>query len=58
MRERLCPLPFLLRTFIMNLLNLEHISKSYNSRMLLDDVTLGIHDTDKIGNGSHRDRRI
>lgn len=33
----------------MNLLNLEHISKSYNSRMLLDDVTLGIHDTDKIG---------
>ncbi len=33
----------------MNLLNLEHVSKSYNSRMLLDDVTLGISDGDRIG---------
>ncbi len=33
----------------MNILNLEHVSKSYNSRMLLDDVTVGISDADKIG---------
>ncbi len=33
----------------MNLLNLENISKAFVSRILLDDVTLGISDTDKIG---------
>ncbi|MCR5371298.1 MAG: ABC-F family ATP-binding cassette domain-containing protein [Clostridium sp.] len=33
----------------MNILNLEHITKSFENRVLLDDVTLGIGDTDKIG---------
>jgi len=33
----------------MNLLNLEHIYKSFENRELLHDVTLGIQDTDKIG---------
>lgn len=33
----------------MNILNLEHISISFVSRVLLDDVTEGISDTDKIG---------
>lgn len=33
----------------MNILNLEHVSKSFENRTLLADVTLGINDTDKIG---------
>lgn len=33
----------------MNLLNLEHVSKSFLSRPILDDVTFGIEDRDKIG---------
>jgi ABC transport system ATP-binding/permease protein len=33
----------------MNLLNLEHVSKAFVSRPILDDVTVGIEDTDKIG---------
>ncbi|MGN0361647.1 MAG: ABC-F family ATP-binding cassette domain-containing protein [Bilifractor sp.] len=33
----------------MNILNLEHISIAFLSRVLLDDVTVGISDTDKIG---------
>lgn len=33
----------------MNILNLEHVSKSFQTRMLLEDVTVGISDTDKIG---------
>jgi ATP-binding cassette subfamily F protein uup len=33
----------------MNILNLEHVSKSFENRVLLDDVTLGLEDTDKIG---------
>lgn len=34
---------------VTNLMNLEHIRKVFMSRVLLDDVTLGISDTDKIG---------
>ena len=33
----------------MNILNLENISKSYVSRMLLDNVTVGLQDQDRIG---------
>ena len=33
----------------MNILNLEHVSKSFENRVLLEDVTLGLEDTDKIG---------
>ena len=33
----------------MNILNLEHISIAFLSRVLLDDVTVGISDSDKIG---------
>ncbi len=33
----------------MNLLNLENVSKAFVSRVLLDGVTVGIQDTDKIG---------
>lgn len=33
----------------MNLLTLEHISKSYTERILFDDIGLGINDGDKIG---------
>ena len=33
----------------MNLLIMEHISKSFTDRMLFDDVTLGINEEDKIG---------
>jgi ABC transport system ATP-binding/permease protein len=32
-----------------NLLNLEHVSKSYGVRPLLDDVTLGVNEGDRIG---------
>ncbi len=33
----------------MNILNLEHVSKTLGNRTILDDITVGIHDTDKIG---------
>ena len=33
----------------MNLLNLEKVSKTFTERVLLDEVTVGISDTDKIG---------
>lgn len=33
----------------MNLLNFEHISKTFEDRTLLDDAVFGIHDQDKIG---------
>ncbi len=33
----------------MNLLTLENISKSYTERMLFDNISLGINDTDRIG---------
>ena len=33
----------------MNILNFEHVSKSYENRRLLDDAVFGIEDTDKIG---------
>uniref|UniRef100_I5AUW5 ATPase component of ABC transporters with duplicated ATPase domain n=1 Tax=Eubacterium cellulosolvens (strain ATCC 43171 / JCM 9499 / 6) TaxID=633697 RepID=I5AUW5_EUBC6 len=33
----------------MNILNLENVSKAFVSRVLLDGVTVGISDTDKIG---------
>lgn len=34
---------------VTNLLNLEHISKAFQTRSLLEDATLGISQTDKIG---------
>lgn len=34
---------------VTNLMNLEHIRKAFMSRVLLDDVTLGISENDKIG---------
>ncbi|MBR6403378.1 MAG: ABC-F family ATP-binding cassette domain-containing protein [Eubacterium sp.] len=33
----------------MNLLNVENVSKTYMERAVLDDVSVGINDTDKIG---------
>lgn len=33
----------------MNLLNLEHVYKSFENRELLHDATVGIDDTDRIG---------
>lgn len=33
----------------MNLLTMEHVTKSYTDRILLDDVGFGINDGDKIG---------
>lgn len=33
----------------MNILNVEHISKTYGEKVLFDDVSLGIHQGDKIG---------
>ena len=33
----------------MNILNIEHISKMYGEKTLFDDVSLGIHQGDKIG---------
>jgi ATP-binding cassette subfamily F protein uup len=33
----------------MNLLTLENVSKSYTERMLFDNISLGINDTDRIG---------
>ena len=32
-----------------NILNVEHVSKTFQIRKVLDDVTVGISDTDKIG---------
>ena len=34
---------------VVNILNLEHIDKSFNSRMLMKDASLGVMSTDKIG---------
>ena len=33
----------------MNILNLEHVTKRYVSKEIIEDVTVGIEDTDKIG---------
>ena len=33
----------------MNILNIEHVSKTFGEKKILDDVSLGIHDGDKIG---------
>ena len=33
----------------MNLLTMEHITKSYTDRVLLDDVDFGINENEKIG---------
>ena len=33
----------------MNLITIEHVSKSYTERMLFDDVSLGINEGDRIG---------
>ena len=33
----------------MNLITLEHISKSYSEKNLLKDVSLGINEGDKVG---------
>ena len=33
----------------MNMLNIEHISKTYGEKLIFDDVSYGIHDMDKIG---------
>ncbi len=33
----------------MNILNLEKVSKTLGNRVILDDVTVGINDTDKMG---------
>ena len=33
----------------MNILNVENVSKTYMERAVLDDVSVGINDTDKIG---------
>lgn len=34
---------------IMNILNLEHISKTFGEKKIFDDISYGIHDGDKIG---------
>ena len=34
---------------MMNILNIEHISKIYEEKVIFDDVSLGIHSGDKIG---------
>ena len=34
---------------VMNLITIEHVSKSYTERMLFDDVSLGINEGDRIG---------
>ena len=33
----------------MNVLNLEHISKTYGEKVIFDDISCGIHQGDKIG---------
>lgn len=32
----------------MNVLNLEHISKTYGEKVIFDDISCGIHQGDKI----------
>ena len=33
----------------MNILNIEHISKIFGDKTIFDDVSLGVHQGDKIG---------
>ena len=33
----------------MNVLNMEHISKVYGDKVIFDDISVGIHQGDKIG---------
>ena len=33
----------------MNLLTMEHVTKAYTDRVLLDDVAFGINENEKIG---------
>ena len=33
----------------MNILNMEHISKTYGDKVIFDDISVGIHQGDKIG---------
>ena len=33
----------------MNILNIEHISKVYGDKVIFDDISVGIHQGDKIG---------
>ena len=33
----------------MNILNMEHISKIYGDKVIFDDISVGIHQGDKIG---------
>lgn len=33
----------------MNILNMEHISKVYGDKVIFDDISVGIHQGDKIG---------
>lgn len=33
----------------MNILNIEHISKTFGDKTIFDDVSLGVHQGDKIG---------
>jgi len=37
------------KEYPMNLISMENITKSYSERILLDDISLGINDGDKIG---------
>jgi len=39
----------LFKEIVMNILNVENVSKTYMSKAVLTDVTVGISDTDKIG---------
>ena len=34
----------------MNILNIEHVSKVFGEKVVLDDVSYGVHQGDKIGN--------
>ena len=36
----------------MNILNIEHVSKVFGEKVVLDDVSYGVHQGDKIGKGS------
>ena len=44
----------------MNILNIEHVSKVFGEKVVLDDVSYGVHQGDKIGiigiNGQLRDQ--
>ena len=33
----------------MNILNIEHVSKVFGEKVVLDDVSYGVHQGDKIG---------